>query len=71
MPPGRLWPKRLHGKVFSKRHRIDVSFGEPIRPMEDTTALIERVQSFFDTGDGGPSPSPYRRKRLVGTSPTD
>ena len=27
--------------------------------MEDTTALIERVQSFFDNGDGGPSPSPY------------
>ena len=32
MPPGRLWPKRLHGKVFSRRHRIDVSFGEPIPP---------------------------------------
>ena len=60
MPPGRLWPKRLHGKVFSRRHRINVSFGEPIRPMEDTTALIERVQNFFDNGDGGPSPSPYR-----------
>ena len=53
MPPGRLWPKRLHGKVFSRRHRINVSFGEPIRPMEDTTALIERVQNFFDNGDGG------------------
>jgi hypothetical protein len=71
MPPGRLWPKRLRGKVFSRRHRIDVSFGEPIRPTEDTTALIERVQSFFDTGDGGASSSPYRRKKLVGTSPTD
>ena len=38
---------------------------------EDTTALIERVQSFFDSanGDGGPSPSPYRRKKLVGSPP--
>ena len=73
MPPGRLWPKRLHGKVFSKRHRIDVSFGEPIPSSEDTTALIERVQRFFDTAncDGGPSASPYRRKKLVGTPPSD
>jgi 1-acyl-sn-glycerol-3-phosphate acyltransferase len=71
MPPGRLWPKRLHGKVFSRRHRINVSFGEPIRPMEDTTALIERVQNFFDTGEGGTSASPYRRKKLVGTPSSD
>jgi 1-acyl-sn-glycerol-3-phosphate acyltransferase len=68
MPPGRLWPKRLHGKVLSRRHRIEVSFGEPIRPSTDATALIERVQRFFDAGngDGGPSASPYRRKKLVG-----
>jgi len=62
MPPGRWWPKRLHGKVLSKRHRITVSFGEPIPPNGDTAALIERVQSYFDNGDGGPSRSPYRRQ---------
>jgi 1-acyl-sn-glycerol-3-phosphate acyltransferase len=61
MPPGRLWPKRLQGAVLTKRHRIDVSFGEPIPPLGDTAALIERVQSFFESGNGGPSPSPYRR----------
>jgi 1-acyl-sn-glycerol-3-phosphate acyltransferase len=72
MPPGRLWPKRLHGKVFSKRHHIDVSFGEPIPSTEDTTALIERVQRFFDSGNGdGPSASPYRRKKLVRSSSND
>jgi hypothetical protein len=48
-----------------------VSFGEPIRPTEDTTALIERVQNFFDTGEGGTSASPYRRKKLVGTPSSD
>jgi 1-acyl-sn-glycerol-3-phosphate acyltransferase len=70
MPPGRLWPKRLHGNLMSRRHRIEVSFGEPIRPSTDATALIERVQRFFDSanGDGGPSASPYRRKRLVGST---
>jgi 1-acyl-sn-glycerol-3-phosphate acyltransferase len=61
MPPGRVWPKRLHGKILSRRHRIEVSFGEPIKPNGDATALIERVQRFFDDSDGGPSASPYRR----------
>jgi 1-acyl-sn-glycerol-3-phosphate acyltransferase len=70
MPPGRFWPKRLHGKLLPKRHRIEVSFGEPISPTGDATALIERVQRFFENGDGGPSTSPYRRRRLAGT-PTD
>ena len=50
----------------SKRHRITVSFGEPILPTGDTTPLIERVQSFFENGDGGPSASVYRRPRLTG-----
>jgi 1-acyl-sn-glycerol-3-phosphate acyltransferase len=61
MPPGRWWPKRLHGRMLSKRHRIEVSFGEPIPPNGDTAALIERVQSFFDNGDGPVVKSPYRR----------
>jgi 1-acyl-sn-glycerol-3-phosphate acyltransferase len=63
MPPGRLWPKRLQGKLFSRRHRITVSFGEPIPPGGDTQALLERVQTFFDsTSSGGPSLNPYRRR---------
>jgi 1-acyl-sn-glycerol-3-phosphate acyltransferase len=70
MPPGRIWPKRLRGKLLSKRHRIEVSFGEPIRPNGDATALIERVQRFFESGDGGPSTSPYRRRKTTAGSPT-
>jgi 1-acyl-sn-glycerol-3-phosphate acyltransferase len=63
MPPGRIWPKRLRGRLFSHRHRITVSFGEPIQPGGDTNALIERVQSFFDASTGGgPSLNPYRRR---------
>jgi 1-acyl-sn-glycerol-3-phosphate acyltransferase len=67
MPPGRMWPKRLRGKVVSSRHRIEVSFGEPIQPSDDPAALIERVQTFFENGDGRPSASPYRRVRKSGT----
>jgi 1-acyl-sn-glycerol-3-phosphate acyltransferase len=63
MPPGRIWPRRLRGRLFSRRHRITVSFGEPIQPGGDTNALIERVQSFFDSSTGGgPSINPYRRR---------
>src|SRR6201996_722043 len=63
MPPGRLWPKRLQGKLFSRRHRITVSFGEPIQPGGDAQALLDRVQTFFDsTSTGGPSLNPYRRR---------
>ena len=61
MPPGRIWPRRLSGTIVSRRHRIEVSFGEPIPPNRDTAALIERVQSFFENSGGGPSRSPYRR----------
>ncbi len=68
MPPGRLWPKRLRGTFTSKRHRIEVSFGEPIAPTEDTTALIERVQQVLRERRrrtvvvGVPSPAPDRRE---------
>jgi 1-acyl-sn-glycerol-3-phosphate acyltransferase len=62
MPPGRLWPKRLHGKVISKRHRVQISFGEPIRPVEDAGAVIERVQHFFEQGDNGDGAGRLRKR---------
>ena len=65
MPPGRLWPKRLRASpAASKRHRITVSFGEPLSPSGDTAELIERLQRFFDTAGNGASPyrSPYSRR---------
>jgi 1-acyl-sn-glycerol-3-phosphate acyltransferase len=69
MPPGAFWPKRLRGRLFTRRHRVDVTFGEPIPPQTDTAALIERVQNFFESGESGsPSISPYRR-RITGGGP--
>jgi len=67
MPPGQAWPKRLRGRLFSRRHRIHVSFGEPIRPEADATAMIEAVQHFFESGEAGPSSrTPYVRRRSSG-----
>ena len=64
MPPGRLWPKRLGTAPVSLRHRITVSFGEPIAPTGNTAELIETVQRFFDTAGngGGVYRSPYARR---------
>jgi 1-acyl-sn-glycerol-3-phosphate acyltransferase len=62
MPPGRVWPKRLHGKVISKRHRVQVSFGEPIKPVEDAGAVIDRVQRFFEQGDNGDGAGRLRKR---------
>lgn len=63
MPPGRLWPKRLGASPLARRHRITVSFGEPIAPNGDTAELIARVQAFFESSDrsGSPYRSPYTK----------
>lgn len=67
MPPGQFWPKRLRGRLFSRRHKIHVSFGEPIPPQVDAAAMIERVQNFFESGDAGPpSRTPYTRRKTTG-----
>ena len=66
MPPGRLWPRRLRDKPVPKRHRIEVSFGEPITANGDPTELMESVRGFFENG-GAPTPyrSPYRSRETV------
>jgi 1-acyl-sn-glycerol-3-phosphate acyltransferase len=63
MPPGRAWPKRLRSSPVSRRHRITVSFGEPISPTGDTAELIESVQRFFEDPSAGNGlyRSPYTR----------
>src|ERR1700759_751591 len=35
MPPGRFWPRRRHDRPVPRRHRIEVSFGEPINASGD------------------------------------
>jgi 1-acyl-sn-glycerol-3-phosphate acyltransferase len=50
LPVGRLWPRRLRKRVLSKRHDIDISFGDPIQPTEDPNVLQDLVQKFFEAG---------------------
>lgn len=66
MPPGRLWPRRLRDKQVLHRHRIEVSFGEPIAASGDPTELMERVRGFFENGAASnPYRSPYRLRATV------
>jgi 1-acyl-sn-glycerol-3-phosphate acyltransferase len=52
MPPGRFWPKRIQGLLFSRRHKVDISFGEPISPGPDPSAVVESLQEFFAASGG-------------------
>ena len=69
MPPGRFWPRRRRDKPVPRRHRIEVSFGEPITATGDADEVMEYVKTFFQNGSASPYRSPYRRRAPAG-SPT-
>jgi 1-acyl-sn-glycerol-3-phosphate acyltransferase len=50
MPPGQNWPKRRPGRLFSRRHRVEVRFGEPIRPRgeEHRREVMDEVRAFWE-----------------------
>ena len=54
MPPGRNWPKRKPGRSFSRRHKVEVRFGEPITPApgEHRSDVMERVRAFMEQQAG-------------------
>jgi 1-acyl-sn-glycerol-3-phosphate acyltransferase len=67
MPPGRLWPRRRRDRPVPRRHRIEVSFGEPITSTGDAEEVMVAVRTFFQNGSASPYRSPYRRRTPVGT----
>ncbi len=67
MPPGRFWPTRRHDRPVPRRHRIEVSFGEPIKATGDADEVMEYVRNFFQNGSASPYRSPYRRRATAGT----
>lgn len=48
MPPGRFWPSRIGSQNGHKRHPIGISFGDPIAPNEDASAVTETVKHFLN-----------------------
>lgn len=63
MPPGRAWPKRLRGRLLSRRHKVEICFGDPIAPADDPVAMIDRVQCFLEAQDAGGAPRRVRGAR--------
>jgi 1-acyl-sn-glycerol-3-phosphate acyltransferase len=58
MPPGRNWPKRLRQRFLSRRHKVEIHFGAPIRigADEHRNDVMERVRSFLEREAGDAAP---------------
>lgn len=50
MPPGQNWPKRRPGRLLSRRHKVEVRFGRPIRPHDEAERreVMDEVRAFWD-----------------------
>ena len=59
MPPGQNWPKRIPGRLFSRRHEVEVRFGDPIRPRDadDRREVMDEVRAFWSQKGLPPAPA--------------
>ncbi|HZH23959.1 MAG TPA: lysophospholipid acyltransferase family protein [Solirubrobacteraceae bacterium] len=50
MPPGQNWPRRKAARVFSRRHKVEVRFGEPIAPRDESQRreVMDEVRAFWE-----------------------
>jgi 1-acyl-sn-glycerol-3-phosphate acyltransferase len=48
MPPGQRWPRRIRGRLVSRRHPVEIAIGEPVSSGGDPTEIAEHLESFFD-----------------------
>src|ERR671914_141949 len=50
MPPGQNWPMRRPGRLFSRRHKVEVRFGRPIRPHDEgeRREIMNQVRAFWE-----------------------
>jgi 1-acyl-sn-glycerol-3-phosphate acyltransferase len=50
MPPGANWPKRLPGRLFSRRAKVEVRFGRPIPPCDPSRRheVMEQVRAWWE-----------------------
>jgi 1-acyl-sn-glycerol-3-phosphate acyltransferase len=50
MPPGQNWPKRKPARIFSRRHKVEVRFGRPIRPRDESERreVMDAVRGFWE-----------------------
>jgi 1-acyl-sn-glycerol-3-phosphate acyltransferase len=67
MPPGRSWPRRKPGRLFSRRHKVEIRFGDPITPSpgEHRSDVMDRVRAFMEQQADGSGDATLAR--LTGT----
>ena len=62
MPPGQNWPKRRPGRLFSRRHKVEVRFGPPIPPRERGRAPRGHGRRCARSGSARARPEEPRRR---------
>jgi 1-acyl-sn-glycerol-3-phosphate acyltransferase len=67
MPPGQNWPRRRDGRFFSRRHRVEVRFGEPIAPRDESQRreVMDAVREFWDRQGLPAKPKPIAHDVLL------
>ena len=71
MPPGQNWPRRIPSRFLSRRHQVEVRFGEPIRPrdIEHRHEAMDAVREFWDRKGLPAPPTPARFERPAAAPP--
>jgi hypothetical protein len=68
MPPGQNWPRRKPGRLFPRRHKVEVRFGEPIASPDVASrkATMAKVREFWERkGLPEETPSPVMHDVLI------
>jgi 1-acyl-sn-glycerol-3-phosphate acyltransferase len=66
MPPGQSWPRRIPGRFLSRRHQVEVRFGQPIRPrkVDDRHEVMDEVREFWERKGLPAAPARARSARF-------
>jgi hypothetical protein len=69
MPPGQNWPKRLQGRFFSRRVKVEIRFGEPIPPRDpsERREVMAQVQEFWEREGRPPSGEAPSAREVLST----
>ena len=71
MPPGQNWPRRKPARILSRRHKVEVRFGDPIAPRHESERreVMDEVRSFWERKglpiEPRPAPAPVEHDVLL------
>jgi 1-acyl-sn-glycerol-3-phosphate acyltransferase len=67
MPPGQNWPRRRDARLFSRRHKVEVRFGTPISPRDESQRreVMDEVREFWGRQGLPAKPKPVAHDVLL------